>query len=193
MLECGKCDQSKPEAMFSRDASRETGYSRYCKACVNLHYRNRKPEGWVRKTADIRAYNREREKRLRAEQPEAVAAKARRKYEAKMRRLHGPDWQPRQVMTADERAAALLAKYRRNNAKRAAQRRVNNDERIAHNARKMLNKHVVAGKIVPWPCEVCGDPKTEGHHIHYGSPLLVVGLCKPHHLQLHHEHRKQVA
>lgn len=41
------------------------------------------------------------------------------------------------------------------------------------------------GDLVSRPCEVCGDPKSEGHHDDYGRPLDVRWLCKQHHVDLH--------
>lgn len=42
-----------------------------------------------------------------------------------------------------------------------------------------------AGKLVRWPCEVCGDAESDGHHPDYSKPLVVVWLCKNHHKEVH--------
>lgn len=44
---------------------------------------------------------------------------------------------------------------------------------------------VRTGKIVRQPCEVCGDPKTQGHHEDYSKPLDVRWLCFKHHREAH--------
>jgi hypothetical protein len=31
------------------------------------------------------------------------------------------------------------------------------------------------------PCEVCGDPNSDGHHEDYSKPLAVTWLCRTHH------------
>ena len=41
------------------------------------------------------------------------------------------------------------------------------------------------GKLVRWPCEVCGDVESEGHHPDYSRPLTVVWLCRKHHKEVH--------
>lgn len=44
-----------------------------------------------------------------------------------------------------------------------------------------------AGTLVRQPCEVCGNPKSDGHHRDYTKPLEVVWLCSVHHVE---EHRR---
>jgi hypothetical protein len=42
-------------------------------------------------------------------------------------------------------------------------------------------------KLVQWPCQVCGNEKSIGHHADYDNFLGVVWLCQIHHKQLHLE------
>lgn len=42
-----------------------------------------------------------------------------------------------------------------------------------------------SGKIKRLPCEMCGDPKSEGHHPDYSKPLDVMWLCRKHHRDVH--------
>jgi hypothetical protein len=44
---------------------------------------------------------------------------------------------------------------------------------------------VRSGRLVRKPCEVCGEPKSEGHHEDYHKPLEVVWLCRRHHKLAH--------
>lgn len=44
------------------------------------------------------------------------------------------------------------------------------------------------GLIERKPCEVCGNPQTDGHHPDHRKPLDVVWLCRKHHKA---EHRAQ--
>jgi hypothetical protein len=41
------------------------------------------------------------------------------------------------------------------------------------------------GKIVKYPCFICGNAKSQGHHPDYSRPLDVVWLCSKHHKQAH--------
>lgn len=45
-----------------------------------------------------------------------------------------------------------------------------------------------SGKLVPKPCEVCGDVNVHGHHTDYDKPLDVMWLCAPHHKEWHDSH-----
>lgn len=52
----------------------------------------------------------------------------------------------------------------------------------AHSAlRSALRK----GLITRHPCEVCGEPQTDGHHDDYDRPLKVRWLCRLHHKRVH--------
>lgn len=44
-------------------------------------------------------------------------------------------------------------------------------------------------KIVPKPCEVCGETKVHGHHPDYAKPLDVMWLCIDHHAEWHKHHK----
>ncbi len=51
-------------------------------------------------------------------------------------------------------------------------------------ARSLMNTAIVRGKLKRMPCEVCGNPETEGHHYlgyEKENALKVRWLCKPHH------------
>lgn len=52
-------------------------------------------------------------------------------------------------------------------------------------ARAAVNHAVARGKMERKPCEVCGDPKSDGHHDDYAKPLDVRWLCRPHHMEVH--------
>jgi hypothetical protein len=48
-------------------------------------------------------------------------------------------------------------------------------------AREKFKYAVEVGKIKRLPCEVCGNPKSQGHHEDYSKPLEVRWLCANHH------------
>jgi hypothetical protein len=60
----------------------------------------------------------------------------------------------------------------------------------AWNATKVVFVALRAGKLLKTACEICGEEKSEAHHVHHDAPLLVVWLCKLHHTQTHKEFRK---
>lgn len=72
--------------------------------------------------------------------------------------------------------------------KKPHQRQVNwrkrNPKKVwAHVATKSAIRR---GLLIPAPCEVCGEAKTEAHHPDYDRPLLVQWLCRKHHRAVHY-------
>ena len=57
-------------------------------------------------------------------------------------------------------------------------------------AHKALASALRRGLVTKQPCEVCGDPNTDGHHDDYDRPMVVRWLCRPHH-KAHHAVEKQ--
>lgn len=55
-----------------------------------------------------------------------------------------------------------------------------------YHARMAIANAVRGGRISRMPCEVCGDPKSEGHHDDYSKPLEVRWLCFKHHREVVH-------
>lgn len=49
----------------------------------------------------------------------------------------------------------------------------------------VFKKALRTGELVRQSCEVCGDPKSHGHHEDYAFPLDVVWLCAIHHRWRH--------
>lgn len=45
------------------------------------------------------------------------------------------------------------------------------------------------GIITSEPCQVCGNPNSQGHHEDYSKPLEVIWLCPKHHAGLHKQKR----
>lgn len=45
-----------------------------------------------------------------------------------------------------------------------------------------------SGKIIPTPCEICGEIKVQGHHDDYNKPAELRWLCFSHHKEFHRNH-----
>lgn len=48
-----------------------------------------------------------------------------------------------------------------------------------------VTRALSTGTLVRGPCEVCGEPRTHGHHDDYEKPLQVRWLCTRHHREIH--------
>jgi hypothetical protein len=64
-----------------------------------------------------------------------------------------------------------------------SQWRQRNPEKVM--AERVLNRAIKDGVIERMPCEVCGNPKSHGHHPDYTKPLEVIWLCAKHHAEEH--------
>jgi hypothetical protein len=61
----------------------------------------------------------------------------------------------------------------------------NNPEKVK--VQQQLNDEIKKGKIKRKPCEICGNPKSHGHHDDYSKPLEVIWLCGFHHYHYHNK------
>jgi hypothetical protein len=52
-------------------------------------------------------------------------------------------------------------------------------------AGNVLRMAIYDGRVKRLPCEICGNPKTHGHHEDYSKKLLVKWLCPKHHKEAH--------
>ena len=98
-------------------------------------------------------------------------------YTKKQRRVYNAAYR----LTPTGRAARAHA------ATRAAvrQRLLYPDQVAAHHA---VNNAIRGGYLIRLPCEVCGEPKSEGHHFlgHVKEHWFdIQWLCKKHHSELH--------
>lgn len=62
------------------------------------------------------------------------------------------------------------------------------DERVRMDARSATRRAVAAGALDRLPCFVCGNLRSQAHHVAYDMPLAVAWLCDAHHRQVHAEH-----
>lgn len=64
-------------------------------------------------------------------------------------------------------------------------------ERERDIARSYAGVYRRRGKLVPKPCEVCGETDVQMHHDDYRRPLDVRWLCAKHHRAHHRELRSR--
>ena len=77
--------------------------------------------------------------------------------------------------------AAYMREHRRRHAE------LTPEARAKSNARAYANEYQRRGKLVPRPCETCGDPEAQKHHDDYAKPLEVRWMCRKCHLDHHRE------
>lgn len=65
-------------------------------------------------------------------------------------------------------------------------RRTNPPPATKRRARWLVANAVRRGKLTRQPCEVCGQTRTDAHHLDYSQPLTVRWLCRQHHMEAHH-------
>jgi hypothetical protein len=58
-----------------------------------------------------------------------------------------------------------------------------NQEKVA--AQTALGNAVRDGRVKKWPCFVCGEEKSQGHHEDYSRPFDVMWMCAAHHSMWH--------
>lgn len=175
MKDCNTCGKRFDLDQYYVNRAMEDGLSRMCIACTKaynkeyaLRKNSSKPTDWKQKTTDAVAYarayrlanlekirtaDRIRGKRRTPEQE-------RNKYERKMRRLHGDDWQPKKLLSPD-------------------------DKKLRQKSTEIFKRNKKRGRLTILPCMECGSLDVEGHHPDYSQPLSVVWLCKEHHQELH--------
>lgn len=59
-------------------------------------------------------------------------------------------------------------------------------------ARRKSFRAIKSGRLVPEPCEICGQTPTQGHHEDYSKPYDVRWLCNKHHNAVHRKHNRLI-
>ena len=62
-----------------------------------------------------------------------------------------------------------------------------------HEARRVTQNALRDGSLTRMPCEVCGDKKSDAHHVNYDKPLEIRWLCRKHHLRAHGKRKRPQA
>lgn len=65
------------------------------------------------------------------------------------------------------------------------------EQKFKDRARSYANVYQRRGLLIPCPCENCGSPRSQKHHENYNNPLDVMWLCRPCHLRLHQEAKRE--
>lgn len=53
---------------------------------------------------------------------------------------------------------------------------------LKHQARGIVTRAIISGRLIKMPCEVCGiEENVEAHHENYSEPLCIKWYCKEHH------------
>lgn len=58
-----------------------------------------------------------------------------------------------------------------------------NEDKIK--AQNLIATEIRAGRLTPFPCELCGKFPTDAHHDDYAKPYEIRWLCRKHHNALH--------
>lgn len=151
---CKSCQKDKPTSEFYALPKMSDGLCAECKMCVRKRVR-------------------EREKRLKATDPEWVERELAR-HRLKTRR-YVSDGRAKKITLEKKRLS--IAKY---------------DEKHPHKkkARHIVSNAIRDGKIQRLPCTICGGV-AEAHHDDYDKPLDVIWLCSKHHAERHIQLRQQ--
>src|SRR5450759_3716753 len=109
MRNCGKCGKDKADSEFGINRVNESGFQCYCRLCMSLYAKAKRQRSiasrpvWVRKTADLSAYqkayqeaNKDRIKEASIarykENPEKFKEYNRRSNEKRAKLKHGQDY-----------------------------------------------------------------------------------------------------
>jgi hypothetical protein len=90
--------------------------------------------------------------------------------------------------------AYALRRWRKKNPEKFSKQHKRNSKKYREkhikkcDAGHKLRYAIATGKIKRQPCEICENPKTQGHHEDYDKPLDVRWLCDKHHKE---EHKKK--
>lgn len=98
-------------------------------------------------------------------------------------RYYNPKFIPRirtYEKSRNKTAGRKLAKVRYQRASRAKNPK-------KHKCRNWIHNAIRDGKLTRMPCCICGDPKSEAHHVDYRKKECVVWFCFKHHRELAHK------
>jgi hypothetical protein len=107
-------------------------------------------------------------------------------------REYGRTWEPnRKSKITILGIMKRIERQKKCDQKRDLSYRIETNKRYINKNPEKYAAHVVfieakrTGKIISQPCEICGNPKSDGHHDDYSKPLQVRWLCRRHHIAHH--------
>ena len=163
MKYCGGCSTEKSLLDFHKNSSKTDGLASQCKVCANKYKPSKKKRRIYNK--DYRNKNSKKIAKIytawRKQNPDKISA-----YAVK--------WKNKYPDRSKEIFRKSSKKYISSNPEKAA----------AHNA---LRCAVRRGKVTKWPCQICGNEKSHGHHSSYDEFMwfAVTWLCAKHHKEAH--------
>lgn len=105
-------------------------------------------------------------------------------------RKHTPETKEKMRLAKLGTHRIFTAEHKANLSKALKGKLYTTDHKLKKLARDLLNTAIKRGKVIKKSCEVCGNPKADGHHSDYTKPYLVNWLCKKHHKSLKHRGKK---
>lgn len=109
----------------------------------------------------------------------------------KIKESTDPDWVEKEIerhrLKSERRRALGLTKRQSREKRTESSKKHNFNYPLKAKARAKLQNEVRQGRIIPRPCFVCGEERSEAHHEDYAKPLDVIWLCRPHHNARHNE------
>ncbi len=106
-----------------------------------------------------------------------------------IKRLRNPDkWLCGECRGVGENNPNWLGGISRNRGRYSAIMRQRHPKE--HRARRIAERALRRGELMPQPCEMHGDEGQEMHHDDYSQPLVVRWFCKRGHRQFHAEQKR---
>ena len=143
------------------------GHLNFCKECKRAEFGKYRTQH----LKEIRQYDRDR-------------AKTEKRKRARLRYLHKSE---RSRVSRNLASQRHLAK--RKTLGLPCHREMNP---VKARARHVVENEIRRSRVRRNPCQVCGNPKTHGHHSDHTKALEVVWLCPRHHSELHRKHVEDI-
>ena len=80
------------------------------------------------------------------------------------------------IWSSSERGKAVIKKR---------MKRWESQNKLKHFAQTKVSNALRDGRLQRLPCRICGNLKSEAHHISYENPFNIDWLCKPCHTNVH--------
>ena len=180
---CPRCEAFLARDLFNKNRTKPDGLQSHCREC-----RKRINKGWRTKFAkSIAVYE---NKRWRKEHPIPQPPRLAQEVKGDNKLCSGcKQTLPLADFLSDPRKKSGYASAcRKCSYKRNVRSQAKYPEKAE--ARRLFALAVKRGEIKRRPCEVCGEPKSHGHHEDYSRPLDVMWLCSTHHAKRHAELRR---